>query len=209
MALATAWIAGPLAFGCPRAGVGARLLGLWGAKYGHFGAPAGDAAGGSRRGRSRECRVLTGLGGGSLQPLRGRTAVEEQVAERAIIRATPEQCFDILTDFDRYPEWSPDIKAVRVLESDDRSRPTRVAFRAAAFGRSTSLTLAYDYSDAPKQLAWVQVDGDLTRRYDGAYIFEAGRRGDPGHLPAHRRPEGAAARLRQAAGREPPGRRAP
>jgi ribosome-associated toxin RatA of RatAB toxin-antitoxin module len=98
--------------------------------------------------------------------------VEEQVAERALIRATPEQCFAILIDFDRYPEWSPDIKAVRVLESDEQGRPTRVAFRAAAFGRSTSLTLAYDYSDAPKQLAWVQVDGDLTRRYDGAYIFE-------------------------------------
>jgi ribosome-associated toxin RatA of RatAB toxin-antitoxin module len=98
--------------------------------------------------------------------------VEEQVAERVLIRATPEQCFEILVDFDRYPEWSSDIKAVRVLESDEQSRPTKVAFRAAAFGRSTSLTLAYDYSGAPKQLAWVQVDGDLTRRYDGAYIFE-------------------------------------
>jgi ribosome-associated toxin RatA of RatAB toxin-antitoxin module len=98
--------------------------------------------------------------------------VEEQVAERVIIRATPEQCFDILTDFDRYPEWSPDIKAVRVVEADELNRPTRVAFRAAAFGRSTSLTLAYDYTFAPKQLTWVQVDGDLTRRYDGVYDFE-------------------------------------
>jgi uncharacterized membrane protein len=98
--------------------------------------------------------------------------VEEQVAERVIIRATPEQCYDILTDFQRYPEWSSDIKAVRVVESDELNRPTRVAFRAAAFGRSTSLILAYDYSNAPKELAWVQVDGDLTRRYDGAYLFE-------------------------------------
>jgi len=98
--------------------------------------------------------------------------VEEHVAERAIIRASPEQCFDILTDFDRYPEWSPDIKAVRIVESDELNRPTRVAFRAAAFGRSTSLTLAYDYTNAPKQLAWIQVDGDLTRLYDGAYVFE-------------------------------------
>ncbi|HEY2300631.1 MAG TPA: SRPBCC family protein [Acidimicrobiales bacterium] len=98
--------------------------------------------------------------------------MEEQVAERVLIRATPERCFEILTDFERYPEWSPDIKAVRVLEEDEHRRATKVAFRAAAFGRSTSLTLAYDYSDAPKQLAWVQVDGDLTRRYDGTYLFE-------------------------------------
>lgn len=98
--------------------------------------------------------------------------MEEQVAERMIIRASPEQCFEILTDFDRYPEWSADIKAVNVVERDDLGRPTKVAFRAGAFGRSTSLTLAYDYSHAPKELSWVQEDGDLTRRYDGSYIFE-------------------------------------
>ena len=61
--------------------------------------------------------------------------MEEQVAERMIIRATPGQCFDILTDFERYPEWAADIKAVTVADQDDRGRPTRVAFRAAAFGR--------------------------------------------------------------------------
>jgi hypothetical protein len=98
--------------------------------------------------------------------------VEEQVAERLLIRASPQHCFDILTDFDRYPEWSADIKAVRVIDRDDLGRPTTVAFRAAAFGRSTSLTLAYDYAHAPKKLSWVQVSGDLTRRYDGTYTFE-------------------------------------
>jgi ribosome-associated toxin RatA of RatAB toxin-antitoxin module len=99
--------------------------------------------------------------------------VEEQVAERMMIRATPEHCFDILVDFERYPEWSPDIKSVTVLERDAQGRATRVAIRAGAFGRSTSLTLAYDYHNAPKELSWVQVDGDLTRRYDGSYTFDA------------------------------------
>ena len=98
--------------------------------------------------------------------------MEEQVAERMIIRATPEQCFEILTDFERYPEWAADIKAVRIDESDDDGRSTRVTFRAAAFGRSTSYTLAYDYAKAPQAFAWVQVDGDITRRLDGGYTFE-------------------------------------
>jgi len=89
-----------------------------------------------------------------------------------IIRASPEQCFDILTDFERYPEWAADIKAVSVASQDGLGRPERVAFRAAAFGRSTSYTLAYDYSNAPKELSWVQVQGDITRRLDGAYTLE-------------------------------------
>ena len=29
-----------------------------------------------------------------------------------------------------------------------------MTFRAAAFGRSTSYTLAYDYAEAPHVLAW-------------------------------------------------------
>jgi ribosome-associated toxin RatA of RatAB toxin-antitoxin module len=98
--------------------------------------------------------------------------VEEQVTEHMIIRASPQQCFDILTDFERYPEWAADIKAVKVSGQDGQGRPARVAFRAAAFGRSTSYTLAYDYSNAPKELSWVQVEGDLTRRLDGAYTLE-------------------------------------
>jgi ribosome-associated toxin RatA of RatAB toxin-antitoxin module len=89
-----------------------------------------------------------------------------------IIRATPGECFDILTDFERYPEWAADIKAVTVTDEDEQGRPARVAFRAAAFGRSTSYTLAYDYSNAPKELSWVQVEGDITRRLDGAYTLE-------------------------------------
>jgi ribosome-associated toxin RatA of RatAB toxin-antitoxin module len=98
--------------------------------------------------------------------------VEEQVAERMIIRSSPEQCFAILVDFERYPEWAADIKAVSVGERDAEGRPARVTFRAAAFGRSTSYTLAYDYSQAPKQLSWVQVDGDITRRLDGEYTLD-------------------------------------
>jgi ribosome-associated toxin RatA of RatAB toxin-antitoxin module len=98
--------------------------------------------------------------------------VEEQVAERMIIRSSLEQCFAILVDFERYPEWAADIKAVSVGERDAEGRPARVTFRAAAFGRSTSYTLAYDYSRAPKQLSWVQVDGDITRRLDGEYTLD-------------------------------------
>ena len=99
--------------------------------------------------------------------------MEEQVAERMIIRTSREQCFDILTDFERYPEWAADIKAVTVAERDLQGRPTRVKFRAAAFGRSTSYTLAYDYSRAPAVLSWVQVSGDITRRLDGTYTLES------------------------------------
>jgi hypothetical protein len=94
------------------------------------------------------------------------------------IRSSPEHCFDVLTDFDRYPEWAADIKQVAVDERDADGRAMLVTFRAAAFGRSTSYTLRYDYSGAPRELSWVQVGGDLTRRLDGSYVIEASEGGD-------------------------------
>jgi hypothetical protein len=95
--------------------------------------------------------------------------VEEQVTERMIIRGTPERCFDVLTSFEQYPEWAADIKSVSVDQRDEEGRPVQVTFRAAAFGRSTSYTLRYDYHGAPDRLSWAQVAGDLTRRLDGSY----------------------------------------
>ena len=90
-----------------------------------------------------------------------------------LIGGSLEYCFEVLTDFERYPEWAADIKAVAVERRDDSGRALQVTFRAAAFGRSTSYTLLYDYSGSPAQLSWVQVAGDLTRRLDGAYLLEA------------------------------------
>jgi ribosome-associated toxin RatA of RatAB toxin-antitoxin module len=95
--------------------------------------------------------------------------VEERVSETMVIRANPDHCYEVLTDFQRYPEWAADIKAVSIDERDADGRPAQVTFRAAAFGRSTSYTLRYDYSGAPSKLSWEQVSGDVTRRLDGSY----------------------------------------
>ncbi|MDA8381071.1 MAG: SRPBCC family protein [Actinomycetota bacterium] len=95
----------------------------------------------------------------------------EETTEQMVVAAPPERCYDVVADFPAYPSWASDIKEVTVEERDDEGRPTEVTFRAAAFGRSTSYTLAYDYSNAPTELAWVLTRGDLTTHLDGSYRF--------------------------------------
>ncbi|MGH9102373.1 MAG: SRPBCC family protein [Acidimicrobiales bacterium] len=102
----------------------------------------------------------------------GGADVAEHAAERMVIRATPERCFEAVTDFPSYARWADDVKDVQVLERDGQERPSSVMFRAAAFGRSTTYTLVYDYTNAPAELSWIQSEGDLTSRLDGAYVFE-------------------------------------
>jgi len=98
--------------------------------------------------------------------------VAEHATERMSVAAPPDRCFAVVSDIERYPEWAADIKQVSVLERDDRGRPSLVSFRAAAFGRSTSYTLAYDYAAAPRVLAWRLTKGDITTKLDGSYEFD-------------------------------------
>ena len=47
-----------------------------------------------------------------------------------------------------------------------------VTFRAAAFGRSASSTLRYDFTEAPHVLSWKLTKGDITSKWDGSYVFD-------------------------------------
>lgn len=96
----------------------------------------------------------------------------EQATQTTTILATPERCFEVATDFERYPEWARDVKEAVVRERDEQGRATLVEYRASALGRSTHYTLAYDYEGAPQRMTWSMVKGDIMRAIDGAYVFE-------------------------------------
>jgi ribosome-associated toxin RatA of RatAB toxin-antitoxin module len=104
---------------------------------------------------------------------RGGLIVAEQATERMVVSASPARCFEVSSDIEAYPQWASDIKEVTIESRDEQGRPELVTFRAAAFGRSTSYTLAYDYSEAPEVLSWVQTRGDITSKLDGRYVFAA------------------------------------
>jgi ribosome-associated toxin RatA of RatAB toxin-antitoxin module len=88
------------------------------------------------------------------------------------VSASPERCFAVVADIEHYVEWAADIKEIVVEERDAEGRPLVVTWRAAAFGRSTSYTLAYDYSEAPRILSWKLTKGDITSKLDGSYVFD-------------------------------------
>jgi ribosome-associated toxin RatA of RatAB toxin-antitoxin module len=98
--------------------------------------------------------------------------VAETANERIRIAAAPQRCYEIASDFERYPDWAKDVKQVTVLERDDEGRGVKVEYRAAAMGRSTRYVLAYDYAEAPGAFTWSLVESDMLRQLDGRYGFE-------------------------------------
>ena len=101
----------------------------------------------------------------------------QRATESINVNASPETVFAVVVDFPTYPTWVADLKAVTVMSSDDAGRAQDVEFRAAAFGRSSTYTLRYDYSAAPGTVSWSQVSGDLTTKLDGCYRLEASASG--------------------------------
>ncbi len=96
----------------------------------------------------------------------------QRARRSVVVAAPPEVVYDVVADVERYGEWTSELKSVAVRERDADGRPLEVEFRAAAFGRSTTYTLRYDYTRAPTEIAWHQVEGDLTSILDGRYRFE-------------------------------------
>ena len=97
--------------------------------------------------------------------------MSDQATQQMHIEAPLERIWAVLTDFEAYPTWARDLKEATVVQRDDEGRASLVRFRAAAMGRSTTYTLAYEWDDAPNRLPWKLVTGDIQRVLDGAYEF--------------------------------------
>jgi uncharacterized membrane protein len=96
----------------------------------------------------------------------------DEARESIHVEATPERCYAVAIDFDRYPEWATDVKVVEVLHRDDQGRGSRVRYEISALGKTVGYVLAYDYADAPGGFAWKLEKADILSRLDGAYRFE-------------------------------------
>lgn len=96
--------------------------------------------------------------------------MSDSVSERTTIAAPAADILAVLLDFEHYPQWARDLKEAEVVTRDAKGRGTSVRFRAAGMGYSTTYLLHYDHSD-PTRLAWTLVEGDVTRKLDGAYTL--------------------------------------
>ncbi|CAB4603833.1 unannotated protein [freshwater metagenome] len=95
----------------------------------------------------------------------------DRAAQTSLINAPLDTCWNVVLDFEKYPDWAKDVKEAVVVSRDSEGRASHVEYRASALGRSTHYTLEYDYSEQPARLSWHLVQGDIMRGLNGAYSF--------------------------------------
>jgi ribosome-associated toxin RatA of RatAB toxin-antitoxin module len=83
------------------------------------------------------------------------------------IDATPEDCFAVLTDYERMPEWQSGVKECRVLAYDDSGRASEVEYAIDAKLRTVRYRLRHLY-DEPHWIGSEYLGGDF-RRFEGDY----------------------------------------
>jgi ribosome-associated toxin RatA of RatAB toxin-antitoxin module len=85
------------------------------------------------------------------------------------IAATPQACFDALTDYERLPEWQDAVKRVTVLERDDQGRGAVVEYEVDAKVKTVRYRLRQVY-DEPARLGSEYLGGDF-RNFTGEWRF--------------------------------------
>jgi ribosome-associated toxin RatA of RatAB toxin-antitoxin module len=87
----------------------------------------------------------------------------------ADIDASPQACFDALTDYEHLPEWQGAVRAARVLERDAEGRGAVVEYEVDARVKTVRYRLRQIY-DEPRRLGSEYLGGDF-RDFSGEWRF--------------------------------------
>jgi ribosome-associated toxin RatA of RatAB toxin-antitoxin module len=85
------------------------------------------------------------------------------------IDASPQACFDALTDFEALPSWQGAVKSVRVLERDASGRGVVIEFEVDAKLKRVTYRLRQVY-DEPHRIGSEYLGGDF-RDFAGEWRF--------------------------------------
>ncbi|UZJ31748.1 SRPBCC family protein [Streptomyces endophytica] len=96
----------------------------------------------------------------------------EHTSSSITIEAAPAEVMGVIADFDRYPEWTGEVKEAEVLATDDQGRAVEVRLLLDAGAIKDDHTLAYTWTGAD-EVSWSLVKSQMLRALDGSYRLAA------------------------------------
>jgi len=95
----------------------------------------------------------------------------DQASSSISINAPKSEVMGVIADFEAYPEWSGQIKAVSVDEPGDAGRAKKVTFTLDAGVIKDDYTLAYTWH-GDDRVDWTLVKSKALKSQVGSYILE-------------------------------------
>ena len=93
-----------------------------------------------------------------------------------VIDAPPGEVLDVIADFEAYPEWAGEVKAVRVLAEEGDGWADQVEFTLDAGAIKDTYVLDYEWDvveDGTGVVSWTLVSAKVLKAMDGSYALAA------------------------------------
>ena len=93
-----------------------------------------------------------------------------------VIDAPPGEVLDVIADFEAYPEWAGEVKAVRVLAEEGDGWADQVEFTLDAGAIKDTYVLDYEWDvveDGTGVVSWALVSAQVLKAMDGSYTLAA------------------------------------
>jgi uncharacterized membrane protein len=91
-----------------------------------------------------------------------------------VIDAPPGEVLDVIADFEAYPEWAGEVKAVRVLAEEGDGWADQVEFTLDAGAIKDTYVLDYEWDvveDGTGVVSWALVSAQVLKSMDGSYTL--------------------------------------
>ncbi|OJH37060.1 type II toxin-antitoxin system RatA family toxin [Cystobacter ferrugineus] len=85
-----------------------------------------------------------------------------------VINAPPEKLFDVITQYEKYPEFLSEVKKIRVLERKENTVKIQYEVDVIKTIRYTILVT----EERPKRMSWTFVEGEVMKDNKGSWVLE-------------------------------------
>jgi coenzyme Q-binding protein COQ10 len=96
-----------------------------------------------------------------------------QASRSVTVEVPPEKLFDVIVDYERYPEFLPEVKGAKVEGGQGAIK--EVSYRVDIKAKVISYTLKHT-AERPNKLSWTMVKGEMMKGNDGAWTLKPGAR---------------------------------
>jgi coenzyme Q-binding protein COQ10 len=98
-----------------------------------------------------------------------------QASRSVTVNVPPEKFFDVVSDYEKYPEFLPEVKKVKVEIGQGGVK--EVTYTIDIKAKLINYTLKHT-SERPTMLRWTMIKGEMMKGNDGAWTLKAGPQPD-------------------------------
>lgn len=109
-----------------------------------------------------------------------------------IVKANPDAVYKVISDYDHYPEFMPNMVKTSILEKSGSTAKCRFKLKIAMFEIEYSLSLKSNISSLPYSVTWDFIEGDIKDTTGSWSIDKEGKGGHYSlvHYSVHTEPGG-------------------